>query len=337
MKAWRIKEPSVVNFEEMESQSVGETCVKIKLSYCSISIVDRLLTAGKIKAEYPVIPGRQAVGMVVETGSEVKNCVRGDIVAVKPFTSCGTCAKCGEKFTECENALTFGVDEDGFLRDFAVVSAQDIVKLPERVNPKDAVFIECIDIAIETINRLNLEKGQYLAICGATQLGIILAQAAIYYQIVPILIDIDAEFLHTAEKLGVYYTVNSSQTDTKKQIFTLTGGKMADAAAYMAKGACPFAQTPDLVKKTGRIAVCGLEKAKLDLSAQLAPIFNRRLTVLGIAEGNKNIASAVNMLVGKNINVAPLIGAEIPFDVAGEELTKEINFDRVYFQTIVKM
>lgn len=338
MKAWRLKEPGQIVLEEMESQPVGDNCVKIKVIYCPLSASDRLLTSGAMKAEYPLILGRGASGMVVETGAEVKNLTRGDMVALKPQCACGVCHKCTEgKFSECESPLTFGVTEDGFLRDFAVVHARDALKLPERVGAKEAVFIDLIDIAVETISRLKLDKGQYLVITGATELGIIMAQVAIYYQIIPILADINPAFLDVAAGLGVYYTINSAEVDTKKRIFALTGGRMADAAAYITAADYPINVVFDYVKRGACIAVCGFEKTRAETLVNFAAVLNKRLRIIGITESNNNFGGAINMLAGRSVDVAPLIGSEISFDQAGAELLSEADPKRQYLKTLVKI
>jgi threonine dehydrogenase-like Zn-dependent dehydrogenase len=275
--------------------------------------------------------------MVVEAGEDVKGLVRGDMVAVKPVSACGVCGKCQDgKQYDCENGLTFGVGEDGMLRDFAVVQASDAVKLPERVSVREATFIDLIDIAIETVSRLNMDKGQYLVISGATELGIILAQVAIYYQIIPILIDIDPVFLQIAAGLGIYYTVNSTKEDTKKRVFSLTGGRMADGAAYITAGEQPLSLLFDCVRRGGCIALCGYEKSKTEMIVNLAAALNKRFTVIGITEGNNNIKSAVNMLANRTVTVEPLIGAEIDFDQVGAELTREPDAHASYLRLLVK-
>lgn len=338
MKAWRLIEAGMAELKDMESQPVGDECVKIKLIYSAITIIDRLLYHGQLSAQYPLILGRQASGMVVEVGSEVKGLVRGDIVAVKPLSICGSCIRCKEgKFNECENQLTFGLNEDGFLRDFAVLNAYEVVKLPERVSPKDATFIDYINISIEAISKLNLEKGQYLIICGASELGIVLAQVAMYYQIIPILIDINPAFLNLAKELGVYYTINCSEEDAKKRIFALTGGKMADGAAYITAASYPFAKIFEYVKCGGMISICGLEKSKQEINVNASLVFNKKLTVVGIPEDNNNIASAINLLANKTVQVDKLIGNEICFDEVNKELKKEIDANICYLKTLVKI
>lgn len=338
MKAWRLKEPGLVVLDEMESQPVGDNCVKVKIMYCPLSASDRLLVSGAIMTEYPFILGRGASGMVVEAGADVKNLARGDMVAIKPHCACGVCIKCADgKFSECENPFTFGVTEDGLLRDFAVVSARDVAKLPERVGAREAVFIDLIDIAIETINRLKLDKGQYLVITGATELGIIMAQVAIYYQIIPILADINPAFLEIASGLGVYYTINSADIDAKKRIFALTGGRMADAAAYITAADYPINVVFDYVKRGAGIAVCGFERTRAETSVNFASVLNKRLKIMGVAEGNNNFGSAINMLAGHSVDVAPLIGSEINFDQAGSELLRKADTQMQYLKTLVKI
>jgi len=336
MKAWRIKENGI-SLDQMDTQEVFDNCVKIKISYASITLTDRLLSQDKLKCEYPLILGRAAVGMVVETGAEVKNCTRGDMVTMRPLSACNDCPKCLDaKSNECEKSFTFGLTESGFLSDFTVVSSNDIVKLPERITPQDAIFIDCIDISISAISKMGLEKGEYLAICGADALGIIMAQSAMYYQIVPILIDIDPSFLQIAEDLGVYYTINSGETDTKKQVFSLTGGKMAHAVAYISESNFPFSACLDYVKNEGSVAICGLRGTLKEHSILTGQVHNRTLSLFGITESNKHILSAINMLASKTIITKPLIAEEIAFEDVDKTLRKEIFQGSTYLKTLVK-
>lgn len=338
MKSWQINRTNSIVFSETAAQPVGDNCVKIKLMYTTVSRTDRLIFAGKLPVELPIVPGRHGVGQVVETGENVKNFSRGDIVAVKPHSACGTCAKCQDgKFSECEKPLTFGVNEDGFMRDFAVVAASDIIKLPEkRIEPQHAIFLDIIDIAIETVDKLKLDKGDHLVIAGASQLGLVMTQVAMYYQIVPIVIDSNPNFLELAAKTGAYYTINSTETAAAKKVFALTGGKMADGAAYMTVSGFPFEQVCSYVKRGGGIAVCGMENTAPDINVPLAPLLNKRLSSFGICESNTNIAAAVNMLANKTINPEILIGREIDFSEIEKEFTEGVQ-EHIYQKILVRI
>ena len=54
----------------------------------------------------------------------------------------------------------FGVKEDGFLSDFSVVAASDVYPIPEWIKDEEAVFIEHIATAINTLSKLGVEKGE---------------------------------------------------------------------------------------------------------------------------------------------------------------------------------
>ncbi|MCL2821724.1 MAG: alcohol dehydrogenase catalytic domain-containing protein [Firmicutes bacterium] len=337
MKSWQINHDEIV-LTHSDPQTVSGDCVKIKLMYSSTSITDRLIAQKKIRVLQPLILGKDGVGMVVEAGANVKNCKRGDVVAIKPLHLCSECDSCVDsKLTKCSRPLVFGLNESGFLSDFAVVSQNDIVKIPSHVEPKNAVFIDYIDIAIETITKSGIEKGQHLVICGASALGIIIAQVAMYYQVVPILVDIDQSFLTLASEMGIYYTINSTLDDTGKKIFELTAGKMGDVVALVAESSYRFDQCIKYVRKGGTACVCGIEQTMTDLSMSLKEILNQRLSVFGIGDSNKHTMSAINILAGNNINVDKLILKTVDFDKAADELKHEITNSLIYLKTLIKM
>lgn len=337
MKAWRVYEPGVLRLDDMDSQPVGENCVKIKLLAASVSLSDVDVFDGKLKADYPIILGRHGVGMVTEVGEGVQTLSRGDKVAASPYACCHACASClGGRTAECEKALTFGETEDGFMRDFAVVSADDVFAIPDRIEDKDALFLEHIAMAVNTVSKLDLEKGEHIVIVGASITGIILAQVAMYYQAVPVLVDVRADRLELAAKLGVYYTVNSVDTDPYKKIFSLTGGRMAETVAYMAGSNMPFGRSLEYAAKGGRAAIVGWHSFD-DLEAPLSTVMSRRLTVMGVTDTGKNISSAINMLANKTVNVSSLISKEIPFAEAGDYVKEISALPHKYMKVIVKM
>jgi len=336
MKVWRIHAPNDVREEEM-TIPVGESCIKIKVLYTALSLPDNLLLSGKLAVDYPIIPCRTCVGMVSEVGASVKSLVRGDIVAVKPFSACGSCPSCKQNLThECQNKLIYGRNEDGFLRDFAVIPATDAIKLPESLGAtKDAVFLEHIDMCISAISKLDLDKGQHLVIMGATSMGIILAQIAMYYQVIPIIVDVRQDFLDKAKDLDVYYTINSMQTDASKKIFALTGGRMADAVAFMTAATLPVSQAFDFVKKGGKAALLGWENTSNDLSYSYSQIIDKQLEVYGVSGSNNNYFSAINMLANKAVRVSDLIGDVIETKDIPNYLKSFENKDK-YFKTVIK-
>lgn len=303
MKAWRLNGPNSIALTDMDSQAVDEGCVKVKLRYSAVSASDLLLYDGKVPLVRPVILGRQGVGMVTEVGEGVKTVVRGDIVAIRPFSACGGCAMCKKnRPSDCDNKLSRGYTEDGFLCDFVVVKAEDVYKLPERIDQKRAVLLEHIDIAISAINELKLERGEHIVINGASYLGLIIAQLALNSQAVPIIVDVDKERLAVAQKY-VYYAFDYSQVDVRKKVLTLTGGRMSETMIHLHSSPMPINQALALVGKSGRVVIAGWEHTANLAGIDGADILSKQLSVMGVNGSNNNFSAAINMLVNHTVQV----------------------------------
>ncbi len=338
MKAWRVYGANDIRCDELASQTVGPGCVKLKITYSAISLTDRLIFEGALSTDKaPIIIGRQGVGMVTETGAGVTGLQRGDHVAVDTYVPCGTCGNCkAGKTGECEKLLTYGVSEDGFLRDFFVVSENDVYKLPERIKDNEAIFIEHTAMALNAFNRLNVEKGEHIVIVGANIIALILTQIAIYHQAVPIVVDTRQDRLDAAAALGAYYTINSVDTDVQKKIFSLTGGRMAETAVYLANTKMPLNKTLSLVSRGGKAAFAGWGNFEDDMNIPLAPLINKQVSVFGVNNGSKFMASAINMLANKSVKVAQLISKEIAFDEVEGALKEMSESPDKYMKVLVK-
>ncbi len=339
MKAWRIIEPGKLELADLPAKAASGKLVKIKLSYSALSTTDRLVFDGNMeKADFPVTLGRQGVGMVTAAGDEVTNVSRGDRVVADPYIVCGACACRAGRFTECVALKAYGVQEDGFLSDFALVRSDDLFKLPDRVKDQEAVFAGHTALAMNAVSKLNLEKGEHVVIVGATAVGIILAQVAMYYQAVPILVDTRADRLAIAEGLGVYYCVNSVEEDISKKIFSLTGGRMAETLCYLSFGDTQgLNRSLEYVGNCGRVAIVGWAGIKPELPASFYKVFSRQLTVYGVSNGAKMIPAAINMLANKRVETAPLVSREIPFSSVAEALKEQADHPHKYLKVLVKI
>lgn len=336
MKAQRIYGTGDMRAEELPAQPVGENCVKIKILKTAVTHSDNLIYEGKRAVKFPLTLGRHCVGMVTEVGESVKNFSRGNKVAVSPIKACRKCSECAAgRFDSCLNKLEYGISEDGFFRDFAVVGAEDLYRLPERIEDSEAMFLEQIATAINIVGKLGLEKGEHIAIVGATVTGIILAQVAIYYQAVPILMDLRRDRLDVASNFGVYYTVDTTESVAYKKIFSLTGGRMAETCVYMAQGIMPLTRTFDFLSNRGRMAIC--TDGGKELSADLSAAVSKQLDIFGISGMGKNIPSAINMLANKSVKVAPLISKEVKLDEVPAALEEMSQHPDKYVKVIVNM
>src|SRR5690606_8899383 len=102
------------------------------------------------------------------------------------------------------------------------------------ITDAEAQFIEHTSIAVKTFNELKTAEGEHIVIIGASVMGIILAQLALYYQAVPIVLDPSQERLDIAANLGIYYAINTNATDPDERIKQITGGRYCESSVYLA-------------------------------------------------------------------------------------------------------
>lgn len=335
MKAWKVIAQRQVRLSDLGSQAVSPDCVKLKMLASTVGVSEASLFNG---ASSPVIIGRNGVGLVSETGSEVTGFKRGDKVYVRPVSSCGECGYCrsGRK-SECEHSYTYGKSEDGVMRDFMVVPQSDLILLPSRVTPEEGVFIEQTALAISALDRLGTEKGEHIVIVGATQTGLLLAQAALYYQAVPILVDMRQDRLDLAEKMGIYYTINAVDTDPVKKIFSITCGKMAETMAFCLLSGMPVQRAFDYIGKGGRAAFVGLDDIETNLTFNYMPLLKKNISVCSVTGAGDNYLSAVNMIASKSVDVAPLVSKRIAFNEVGAAVEEVADDMSKYIALLVEI
>lgn len=313
MKAYKITAPRTLVQVEEGAQAVPDNAVKVKMLKCAIGAVDGLVYKGGAGV-LPVVPGRHGLGLVTETGKAVTKLKRGDRVYVGAPVPCGSCAACLKgKAKDCIDYKTPGLDADGLLCDFIVMPESDLFSLPQKVTDTETLFIERTAAGIGIIDALAAEKGEHIVIVGAGVTGLILAQLALYYQLVPILVDVHRDRLDIAESMGIYYTVDAVSSDPVKKIFSITCGQMAEALAYTMPSAMPFNRAFECLAPGGRAVISGRKGLNSGLNLDLEPLLMRRQTVKFLSVSPENTPSAINIFASGAIEADRLLTTSVPF------------------------
>ncbi len=337
MKAWKIINQGEAILDELPSQKVAEGQVKVKLTRSALSWIDIAKYDGKVDPSNVII-GSQGVGMVTEVHESVTNFERGDRVFLGSYNTCDVCPSCkSNKVDECSKLERYGIDSDGYLRDFAVVNADVIYKLPERIVDDEAILIQRITMASNIISKLSLQKGEHIVIVGADVLGLILAQVAIYHQAVPIIIDSHKSNLQIAESLGAYYFINSVEEDVNKKVKTITGGRMAETVCHIVGNHGVLARSLEYCADNGRVVVAGCDINSSELNSAFKTVLKKQLTVTGVNNGAKSITGAINMLVNNAVKVSPLVTKCIEFNEVADTIKECSEDPQRYLKVVVKI
>lgn len=321
MKAYEIQSPGNISLVEKE-RPVRENEVVVKISKLSISATDKELYLGKAEVPLPRVPGRSATGFVSQN-SATGMLKRGEKVLINPY------------YKDGDHVRVLGVDSDGLLCDFTGIDENKLILLPEGIKEEEALFTEYIAIAMRTLRTLHVEKGEYVAVIGAGALGIILAQLAIYYNAIPIVIDSDVYRLKIAEECGVDYTINLITDDPKKRVNDLTAGKMADHTVLESKSYINPHLLLRLAKEGGNSAIIGYNLFFSASPIDISIAFKRDLAIYSINNGADDFDSAVNILAQKILNLAPLIDVSVPFDKVPDTFKSLAENADIYKKIIV--
>ncbi len=302
MKIWQITAPGSVSIYEGK-ESAGTGSLKVKLERAAVSSLDIDFFTGAEPVSFPFVPARLGMGIVSENPDGDGAAQRGNRVVIEPYI-------CGGDGT----SLTMGKNADGLLRDFVCVPTENVHLLPDHVSDDEAVLSDLVAIALNALDKLRLEKGQHIAIIGASAIGIIMAELAIYYQAVPILIDARQDMLDIAEGSGVYYTINTAEVDAFKKITEITGGRLCEAAAYISTASDRAQKSIDFSGPSGRVVFVGAGNIQNSITVSLQSVASKNLTITGVNSGRGFTARAINMLANKAVDVAPLITRTVTFD-----------------------
>ena len=306
--------------ESFETNDVFDSVssAKVKITKALLSDHDAAMLANG-QAGKEIVPGRFAVGVVSQAGANCFGLEKGNRVYINPDTACGACYNCTNGDDEnCSDLRIAGENENGFLRDFAVIPCNNLFVLPDSVSDTDALYIDYISHAVSTFTRLEIKKGDHVVVIGANTFGVILSLLIIYYQAVPILIDSDAEKLAAAKSCGVYYTL-STDSDLIGDVSELTGGRMAERVVYIADCNLNTSIPINLASYAGQVAFAGYGNNR-ELTLNFSRAMRKQLIVRGVVTGYGNTATSINLIANKAIPLSRFYGEVIRESEAKERL-----------------
>ena len=169
---------------EIERRDTLKDDVKIDILYCGVCHSDLHQVRNDWKnSTYPVVPGHEIIGKVLEVGSGVTKFKVGDLVGVGCLVdSCQTCSACKDDLEQfCENGATFtynskdkhsGGHTFGGYSENITVNKEFVLKVPENLDPKAAAPLLCAGITTYSpLAHWGVKKGDKVGVIGLGGLG----------------------------------------------------------------------------------------------------------------------------------------------------------------------
>ncbi|MDR1898774.1 MAG: alcohol dehydrogenase catalytic domain-containing protein [Treponema sp.] len=181
----------------------------------------------------PFIPGHEFLGVVVETGRNVKGFQIGDRVTADQIVPCGECKFCKSgRYWMCQPHDMHGFQSkfNGGMAEYVRYSKNAVVhKVPKDMSLEKALLIEPYACSKHAVDRADIQCDDIVVISGAGTLGLgMITYAAMKNAKALISLDMVDERLAKAKEFGATHTFNPSKTDVIKEIMDMTGGYGCD-------------------------------------------------------------------------------------------------------------
>lgn len=298
---------------EMPEIGYGEALVKVE--YCGVCHTDLHVAHGDFGKVPGRILGHEGIGIVEKLGDGVTSLKVGDRVSIAWFfEGCGYCEYCTTgRETLCRSVKNAGYNVDGGMSEYAVVTADYAVKVPEGLDPVQASSITCAGVTTyKAIKEAGAAPGQWIAVYGVGGLGNLAVQyAKKVFNAHVVAVDINQDKLDLAKEVGADLIVNGHDIeDVPAYIQEKTGGCHGVVVSAVSKVA--FNQAVDSVRAGGTVVAVGLPSEYMELSIVKAVLDGIRI-VGSLVGTRKDLEEA--FAFGAQGLVVPIV-EKVPVDSA---------------------
>ena len=200
---------------EMERRNLLEDDVLIDILFCGICHSDiHTVHSDWGPANYPVVPGHEIIGRVVNVGNKVSKYKIGDLVGVGCMVdSCKHCNSCNENLEQyCENKATYTYNSAdkisggftyGGYSDKIVVKESFVLSIPENIDAAAAAPLLCAGITTwSPLQHWKVKAGDRVGVIGLGGLGHMAIKLAYALGAQVVMITTSPEKGKDAQKLG---------------------------------------------------------------------------------------------------------------------------------------
>lgn len=164
-----------ITIDSQEPRPLDPGWVRIRVGACGVCGTDLHLMEGMPLpggSQYPVRPGHEVAGTVIEANSPEGESLLGQQVVLHPLMTCGECPACtrGQE-QRCASARILGMQEPGGLADEVVWPARRVVAAPGLRAAEAAILADAGATAHHALRAAELEPASALCILGAGGVG----------------------------------------------------------------------------------------------------------------------------------------------------------------------
>ncbi|APQ11867.1 alcohol dehydrogenase [Pseudomonas oryzihabitans] len=268
--------------------------------------------------ELPHVPGHELAGIVEAVGKDVTRWQVGDRVTVPFVGGCGACPQCHAGHQQvCDHQFQPGFTHWGSFAQYVGIHQADLnlVALPETLGFATAASLGCRFVTSfrAVVDQGKVSAGQWVAVhgCGGVGLSAIMIASSLGAQVVAI--DIAADKLELARRLGAVATLDATQVaSVPEAVREITGGGAHVSLDALGHPTTCYNSIASLRKRGKHIQVGLLLGDQATPALPMDRVIAHELEILG-SHGMQAHRYDVLMAMLRNGTLAPekLIGREI--------------------------
>jgi D-arabinitol dehydrogenase (NADP+) len=176
MKAIVYDAPRQFQYKDVPDPKIRPDDVLVRIDACGVCGTDLHIHEGEFSPAFPLIPGHEFTGQIVEIGSAVDRLKEGQRVVGNSNEACGKCFYClrGD-FLLCTQMQSYGVTQNGGFAQYLRIKADRIFPI-SRLSSREAVMAEPTACAVHGMEVLEMKPASDVLLFGAGPTGQVLAQ-----------------------------------------------------------------------------------------------------------------------------------------------------------------
>ena len=318
MKGLVLEEYNKFVFKDVSEPEISDEEVLVQVKACGICGSDVHGMDGSTGRRIPpLIMGHEASGVIVKTGSRVKNWSPGDRVTfdstVYPLNDWYTLEGL---YNLSDNREVLGVSpgtykRNGAFAEYVAIPQHILYKIPDNVTFEQAALVEPAAVALHAINHAGLRLGESCAVIGVGTIGIFIVQLLKLGGVSQLIaVDINKQNRDQASRLGADYTFDPHDEEFAKKIKGLTNGRGADLA-FEAVGISETVNVAiDLLRKGGRAVLVGNLAPYINFPLQ--KVVTQEIKLIGSCAIRGEYPIILDLISKGKINVEGQISAIAP-------------------------
>jgi alcohol dehydrogenase len=321
MKGYVFHGPGRSAWEEVPDPAVKEpTDAVVRVGAVTICGTDLHILKGDVPEVRPgTVLGHEAVGEIVEVGSDVRTVRPGDRVLVSCISSCGRCRFCREaRYGQCRGGggWILGHLIDGTQAEYVRVPYADLSvhALPSAVESKDAVLLADIFPTSYEVGVLNghVRPGDTVAVVGAGPIGLAaIATARLFAPERIVAVDLAASRLKAAKQLGADAVADAAE-GPEQLVADLTDGLGADVVIEAVGVPESFEMCTRMVRPGGHVANVGVHGRPATL--HLEDLWIKNVTITTGLVDTHSTPTLLRMAAAGRLPTAQLVTHTFPLE-----------------------